>query len=117
MTQDIIHSVFISTIDRWTNELESRVIFDNAQIIRECKKIHTEDTASDLDKIKWEKIHLLRQELMKSSCSKLSILGSIRASLHRGDYQTASDLHIMMDDKVDQLRNKYIEYKQNLFEV
>jgi glutamine synthetase len=116
MTQDIIDSVIASTIDRWTNELEGRVLYDNMELIRECKKLHGEDTANDLDEAHWKYINHLRQELMKSSNGNLSILGSIREALHRGDYQRASDLQITMNEKVDELRNKYIEYKQNLFE-
>lgn len=115
ITQEIIHSVVASTIDRWTNELESRVLFDHSQIIRECRQIHVEDTASDLDHIHWEEIHHLRQELMKSSCNNPSILARIKESLHKGEHKVASDLHIIMNEKVEQLRNKYIEYKQNLF--
>ena len=54
---------------------------------------------------------------MKDSTNNLSIIGRIRKALHQGDYQKASDLHILMNEKVDELRNKYIEYKQNLLEA
>lgn len=117
MTKDIINSVIVSTIDKWTNELEGRVIFDNVQLIRECKELHGEDTVTDLDNIHWKNINNLRKELMKDSTNNLSIIGRIRKALHQGDYQKASDLHILMNEKVDELRNKYIEYKQNLLEA
>ena len=53
---------------------------------------------------------------MKSSKEKVSILGGIREALKKEDYQTASDLQLVMIEKMNELRNVYTEYKHNLFE-
>lgn len=116
MTEDIIRSLAASTLDRWTKELATRVLDDNMDFIRECKKLHTQETANDLDQELWEKVNHLKIELMKSSKENVSILGGIREALKKEDYQTASDLQLVMIEKMDELRNVYTEYKHNLFE-
>ncbi len=116
MTEDIIRSIAASTLDRWTKELATRVLDDNMDFIRECQKLHTEETANDLDQELWEKVNHLKIELMKSSKEKVSILGGIREALKKEDYQTASDLQLVMIEKMNELRNVYTEYKHNLFE-
>lgn len=117
MTEDIIRSVTTSTIDRWVNELVNRVLDDNTTLIRECRRLHNPDLATNLDEERWEAIQNLRMELMKSSQEKTSIFEGIREALKSNDYQTASDLHLVMMKKMNELRSKYLEYKHNLFEI
>ena len=45
----------------------------------------------------------------------LCLLTRIVRALDNGDYQTASDLQLEMQDKVKQLTDLYIIYKKNLF--
>ncbi|SJZ66438.1 glutamine synthetase [Garciella nitratireducens] len=117
MTEDIIRSVATSTLDRWRKELATRVLDDNMDFIRDCKKLHNEETANDLDQELWERVNALKIELMKSSKQRISILGGIREALKKGDYQTASDLQLVMIEKMEELRNAYTEYRHNLFQV
>ncbi len=117
ITQDIVDSVVASTIDRWTNELASRVIYDDMDIIRECRKLHTPETSTDLDDLRWEEIQRLKWELVKSSTTKTSLLESIRIALQNKDYDQASNLQLTLNQKMQELREKYIQYKRNLFEA
>lgn len=115
MTEDIIKSVKTSTFDRWCQELIHRVLVDNVKLIRECKMLHHDETATDLDIKRWEKVNALRHTLMKSSLEKNSILGNIRENLQTGNYEETSELQIEMSKRIIELRNRYIEYKRNLF--
>lgn len=117
ITQAIIDSVTTSTIDRWGKELVHRVLYDNMALIRECRRLHNSEIATDLDKERWEEIQNLRIELMKSSKKKTSIFEGIKVALKYKDYQRVSDLHLRMMEKMDELRSRYLEYKQNLFEI
>ncbi|MCR1899458.1 glutamine synthetase [Irregularibacter muris] len=117
MTPNTINSVKASTIDIWKKELLNRVLIENIHLIRECKKLHKEDTATDLDEVLWRKINALRHELMKNSLEKTSLLGRIREALMEEDYEIASELQIEMSKKIQELRQGYIRYKRNLIDL
>lgn len=116
-TKEIIESFKLSTLERWTMELKNRILIDNIEIIRECRKLHTEMTATDLDVVMWEKITSLKLYLMKDSLSKKCLFTRIREALNDGDYNTASVLQLEMKSKMDEIKELYIEYKRNLFEI
>ncbi|WP_326907431.1 glutamine synthetase [Sedimentibacter sp. MB31-C6] len=115
-TDEIINSFRISTAEKWKNELSGRIIHDNIMILKTFVKLHNEqDHATDLDVVNWEKIVYLKTKLMKDSMSKKCIFTKIKTALKKGDYDTASDLQKQMNEKMTEIRNLYIEYKNNIF--
>ena len=112
-TEDLIKSYKLVILDKWVNELVGRIILNNIEILRSFKKLHT-DLATDMDVINWEKINTLRVELMKDSTSKLSLFTTIINAAKNKDYKTISDKQIEMNEKMTEIRNKYLEYRRNI---
>ena len=115
-TDEIINSFRVSTTEKWKNELEGRIIHDNIVLLKTFVKLHSEsDHATDLDVVNWEKIVYLKTKLMKDSMTKKCIFTKIKTAISQGDYDTASDLQIQMNEKMSEIRALYIEYKNNIF--
>ena len=115
-TDELINSFRLSTIEKWKNELRGRIIHDNIVLLKTFVKLHNEiDHATDLDVVTWEKIVYLKTKLMKDSMTKKCIFTKIKNSLEDDDYEAASDLQISMNEKMSEIRELYIEYKNNIF--
>lgn len=114
-TEKILNSFKFSVTEKWSKELKDRIIQNNMDIIRECKKIHTPDNMDALDEIHWNKIDYLKKYLMKNTMSKKSLFAQIKEALEIKDYETASKLQLEMNDKVKELQDLYIHYTKNIF--
>lgn len=104
-----------TAIQRWANELLGRIIPNNMDIVRECKKVHTEGDISDLDVVMWNKINTMRWYLMKGSMDTDSLFTRIRKELEEKNYDQASELQIEMSEKILELKELYYAYKKNQF--
>lgn len=113
----IIHSYKVAILSQWATELYNRIIPDNMDFVRNCRKLHKTENASDLDVVNWEKINHLRYHLMKDRLNKKSLFTQIREAIDAQDYPTASKLQLEMTRKVNELKDLYTIYKRNLFEV
>lgn len=116
-TNDIINSFRAANISKWETELISRIIPANMEIVRESKRIHQDETSTDLDEALWNKINEIRVDLMKDSFNKKSLFTNIREAIHSGDHELASRLQQEMSLKISELRELYTIYKRNLFEA
>lgn len=116
-TEAIINSFKVATQNQWTTELYKRIIPDNAEFVRMCKKLHGSENVTDLDVVTWEKINQLRNYLMKDSLSQKSLFTRIREGIDSGDFNTVSKLQQEMSSKMSELKTLYMVYKRNLFEI
>ena len=115
-TDELINSFRVSTTEKWKNELQGRIIHDNIMLLKTFVKLHNEsDHATDLDVVNWERIVYLKTKLMKDSMAKKCIFTKIKTAISQGDYDSASDLQIQMNEKMSEIRALYIEYKNNIF--
>lgn len=110
-----INSFVSSILDKWSKELNYRIIQSNIKIIRGCKKLHTVDNMDAIDEIHWNKIENLKIELMKNTMTKKSLFCLIREALEIHDYEMASKLQLEMNKKMEELQELYIHYKKNIF--
>lgn len=113
----ILNSYEISTLDHWVTEILGRIIPNNASIVRNCKKLHDTDHATDIDVVNWERINSLRNTLMKDSLERKSLFTQIREALENQNYELASHLQVEMADKITNLKGMYIVYKRNLLDI
>ncbi len=113
-TNDIIKSYECILITQWITELKNRIIPSNTDVIRRVTKQHTNDNITDLDVINWEQINAIRFELLKDSVSKKSLFSQIRDAIDAKDYNTVSNLQLIMSEKMNLLISKYNDYKHNL---
>ncbi|MCT4564207.1 MAG: glutamine synthetase [Maledivibacter sp.] len=116
-SEKIIASYKASVLMQWTTELKDRIIPSNIELVRECKKVHDIDYATDLDVVNWEKVNHLKYYLMKDSLTQKSLFTRIRECIDNKDYDLASDLQIEMSEKITLLKKLYASYKRNLFKV
>lgn len=113
-TKPIINSYKTATIDIWSNELKGRIIEDNMTLIRNLNKIH-DDEISDLDIVNWNRINLLKWDLMKDSVDKKSLFTLLREAIYEENFSKASEYQIIMNEKIKELKILYSNYKKNLF--
>ena len=102
-------------LSRWATELHNRIIPNNMDLIRSTVKLHIDGDCADYDVAYWSRIDKLRNYLGKNTLAEPCLLARIITALDSGDYQTASDLQIEMNDKVEELNYLYMMYKRNLF--
>lgn len=113
-TDEIIDSYCCSTIHYWAMELKGRIIENYRELIRDMKKLHFEEDASDLDKLNWSKISDLKRELMKDTIQKKSIFTETVDAVDNRNYKKVSDLQIELTEKINKLKGLYSSYKKNI---
>lgn len=111
----IIESYKAQMINKWKTEYHDRIIPNAMNFVRYCKKKHDEKEASDYDILNWSMIAALRNELGRDYIERKSILTEAKTALDNEDYEKASDLEILIQEKTGELRYMYGEYKKNLF--
>jgi glutamine synthetase len=116
-TEEIIKSFKAASICKWETELHSKIIPENIEYVRECRRIHNGEYVTDIDVVIWEKINGIRLYLMKDSMSSKSLFTRIRESINEVDFETASSLQQEMNQKISEMRELYSSYKRNLFEA
>jgi glutamine synthetase len=116
-TNDIINSSKLAALSQWRTELEGRILHDNAEIVRSCRKLHETENITDLDVVRWEKINSIRYYLMKDNLTNKSLFTRIREALINNDYDLASSLQLEMSAKINEIKDLYVQYKRNLFEA
>lgn len=115
MTKLSLDSYKYATIAQWATELHNRIIPDNMNLVRECKKRHTIEDASDLDEKHWQEIQVMRSYIGKDTIREKCVLTRIKEALDNEEYQLASDLQLHMQKKMEELVAAYVQYKKNLF--
>lgn len=115
-SEDIIDSYKEATLTRWVTELLGRIIPDNIELVRDCKKIHNKGDSTDIDEINWENINELRKYLMKDTLKKKSLFTRMGECIESGNLELVSELQLEMNEKITLLKQLYTTYLKNLFE-
>jgi len=116
-TEDIIKSLKTASTCQWINELKSRILDANTELVRASKKLHDIENATDYDVVNWEKINQLRHDLMKNKLSKKSLFEELRSAIEESDFESVSKLQVEMQKKMAELEKLYSVYKRNLFGI
>lgn len=111
----IMESFREGALARWALELQFRIIPDNLETVIACKQLHSEADSNPLEVERWKTINALRTELGRDTEKSLSIFTKIKKALAAGDNESASDLMIIMSDKMEKLADLYYEYSHNAF--
>ena len=115
MTDMALESYKEAVLEQWTMELKSRIVPETMDLLRSCVRIHTEDESVDYDRHYWGKILRLRNYLGKNTLDETCLLTQIVEAIDEKDYAKASELQILMQEKVEELRELYVKYRKNLF--
>lgn len=116
LSDKIVNSFKLSTISRWVTEITNRLINNYADEIRSYKRLHSMDTALDLDLSNWMAINELRQYLMKDTYTTKSLFTRIKDAADEKDYAQVSELQLELDEEISILRKLYSNYKKNLLD-
>ncbi len=114
MDESTLQSYKQAMLDLWAMELHNRIIPSNMSDVRRCKALHIEDTWTDLDRLTWHEIKMLRIELGQDSVKNKSLLTRVKEALDNEDYNLASNLQIEMEKKMSVLADLYLAYTKNL---
>ena len=115
MTDTALASYRVAVIEQWKMELRSRIIPDMMNTLRRCRKAHSDQDSVDFDRRNWEKISRLRDRLGRNTVADTCLLTQIANALDSGDYETASELQVVMQTEIEKLIRMYLQYKKNLF--
>lgn len=115
-TPAIVESYREAMLAKWRLEISERIIPNNVETVRSCRRLHGED-ADELDEQAWQAIQALRLELMKDTTRGLSLFSRIRAAVSDGEYALASDLQLEMNRKMTELNDRYRAYARNLVDL
>lgn len=117
LNTSLINSFKLATLQRWTMEIVSRVINNYVEEIRACKSLHSFDKALDLDITNWMKINDLRLYIMKDSYTSKSLFTRIKDAFGENNYELASSLYLELEEKMNELKTLYSNYKKNLLDI
>ncbi|MGI6178267.1 MAG: glutamine synthetase, partial [Eubacterium sp.] len=68
----------------------------------------------DYDTRLWNEIEKLRREIGKETLRRKSLLMQIKEALDQGDYSRASELQVVVKEKISELTDLYAKYKKNI---
>lgn len=115
MSEKIIMSFQLAITNRWLSEVVNRLVPNNMETVRSCRNVH-DTQENELDLMAWAKVNNLRHFLMKDTSTSTSLFTRIRNAGNISDYKSVSDLQVEMDEKMNELKNAYGEYKRNLLD-
>lgn len=114
ITQKIIDAFKGGELIRWKTELISRLIPENRNFVKNCKKIES-DYISDIDIYNWKKVSDLKNYLAKDTSDNISLFTRLIEALNSKNFELASNLQIEMYNKMEDLKVLYAKYKNNIF--
>ena len=114
-TDQIINSFKIGALDKWTKELEYRIIQRYSDRIRSYKKLHTPENMDALDEVMWNSISDIKFNVMKDTLTKTSIFTQIREAIESKDYETVSKLQLELEKNMEEVQHLYMKYKKNIY--
>ena len=115
MSEESLESYRTATLEQWATELHNRIVPNNMDVIRDAVRLHVDGDCADYDVAYWAKIDKLRNALGRNTLQEPCLLAKIINALEAGEYETASNLQIEMNEKVEELNHLYYMYKRNLF--
>lgn len=109
-----LESYKYAIVAQWATELHNRIIPETMNLVRECRKRHNPEDCSDLDELMWSKISKMRKELGQDTINEKCLLSKIKDALDEEEFEKASELQLLAQQKVNELATMYSQYKKNL---
>ncbi len=113
--EKIINSYFLAVLNRWTTEINNRIIPQSAKLIKNYLPLHIDNNlANIIDEDRWKNILQLKIDLMKDTDIQVSLFTRLRNALIEKDYDLAALLQVEVQDKIKKLKDLYNLYKRNI---
>jgi len=114
-TDVIINSFKMGALDKWTKELQNRIIKENMETIRGCVKMHNKENMDALDEVAWNAISDIKFNVMKDTLTRKSLFSRIREAIACGDYETVSNLQLELKKEIEKIHQLYMQYSKNIY--
>ena len=101
---------------RWKTEIQSRLLPECAHVVASMKRLHNAETCTDWDLAMWSKVNGLRAKLAKDSYAEKGLVTRMRNALVEGDYDTVSKMKVEIAATLEELKNLYHVYQQNIID-
>ena len=109
----ILDSFVASILYRWENELIDRIIPGVEAAVKSYKKLDNEDK---LDEKRWKSIKIKRIKMAKDTDDEICLCTRLKEALENKDYDTASDLQLLMMKTMEDLEKEYRVYALNILD-
>jgi glutamine synthetase len=116
ITDKVIKGYKEAVLERWTTELEHRIIPNYSNEIRSIRRTSGDDFM-EYDLEKWSEINKLREKLMKDNYVSKSLFTQMREAINDKNYEELSELQVIVDDDMKELRRLYMNYRRNLMDI
>ena len=113
LNEAILRSYRSQMIYKWTVEYHDRYIENTLDLLRDCVKLH-EDDGNAYDAVNWMRVNELKNLIGREEEGRESLLMQARKAVDAGDYEEISRLEVLIEEKVEDLRNVYLRYKRNI---
>jgi glutamine synthetase len=110
----ILRSYREQMILKWSIEYHDRYIENTMEFLRSCVRLHDDDT-NEYDRNNWEVIAELKDLIGHEINGRASLLMMARNAIDAADYEELSRLEIMIEEKLEELREAYNKYRRNIF--
>jgi len=114
-TDIIIDSFKMGALDKWTKELQNRIIKENMETIRGCVKIHNKENMDALDEVAWNAISDIKFNVMKDTLTRKSLFTRIREAIACDDYEMVSNLQLELKKEIEKIQQLYMQYRKNIY--
>ena len=114
MTDISLASFKSQVLSQWRTEVHDRIIPQDMAVLRDCRKAHADEDFSDYDIKNWIEIDKIRHELGKDTITEKCLLTRCKEAMDGRDYETASDLQIEIQKKMNVLKDLYARYTKNI---
>ena len=110
----ILRSYREQMILKWSMEYHDRYIQNTMDYLRGCVKLHDDET-NDYDQNNWSKVTELKNLIGREMNGRDSLLMMARKAIDNEDYGELSRLELLIEEKLDELREIYNKYQRNIF--
>ncbi|HPS70509.1 MAG TPA: hypothetical protein PLO19_07195, partial [Candidatus Cryosericum sp.] len=112
LTPRVIQAFRAAALARWKHELLARIVPDDLEVVWSCARRDLDSTrAQEL----WTDIDALRRELADDTPEQPSVCGQLVAALEGDQLDRASQLQLVLTQKMEQLRQLEDEYQKLVF--
>lgn len=110
----ILRSYREQMVYKWTMEYHERYIENTMELLRNCVKLHDDDT-NEYDAANWSRISELKSLIGHEEKGRESLLMQARNAIDDENYEELSRLEIDIEEKLEELRGVYGKYRRNIF--
>ncbi len=109
----ILRSYREQMIMKWLMEYHDRYIENTMEYLRGCVRLHDDDT-NDYDTHNWREVAELKDLIGHEINGRHSLLYNARVAIEANDYEELSRIEIIIEEKLEELREVYNRYRRNI---